>query len=130
MTKNTVDVGTHENLILFAAKGNQLWMAWTFKINFLYFFPHMRKTALPSRKNVNPEAVGGCDEKFSLDQSSGTGSGESACGQPISCDLLAQSPCRWMEVGEFTPHTLLELLPRQRPVYITGRLPSLEREGP
>lgn len=86
MTESTVDVGTHENLVLFAAEGNQLWMAWTFKINFLNLSPYKRKTALPARKNVSPalEAIGGYDEKFSLDHSSGMGSGEAACGQPVN----------------------------------------------
>lgn len=38
--------------------------------------------------------------------------------------------CRWMEVGLFTQHVSLELLPRQLSIYIRGRDRSLEREEP
>lgn len=99
MAKNIINVGSHAHLIPFTAKGNQLGIPSTFKINVLYFFHTWEKKKSPTfLKNDNQTAVGSCEAKFNPDPRSRTGSGEAPCewlvtsACPAGGGRLAYSP--------------------------------------
>lgn len=73
----------HEKLLLFTAKGKQLWISSTFKIDFLPPLPDLNSKVLLSRKNDNPavDILGDFDEEFNHDHRSWTSSGGTPCLQ-------------------------------------------------